>query len=229
MPRESSRLIRPSKILDAEKFFIIASEGEVTERKYFNQLVDSEIFNKAGRIAIEHLNHPSGDGNPISLRRQITEIKREVNFRSTDEFWMIIDVDQWQHLLEKNGYTFDTFIEECYNKDKVQVLVSNPCFEMWLILHLRKISDLTPEQKKKLLLNEKEGNRPYAKKLLAYIIPGKRGYSGKPKADIFIPHVYEAIESAKEISVEGDNYPKGLGSDVYKIVEKLVIKQNNEE
>ena len=46
MPRESSRLIRPSKILNAEKFFIIASEGEVTERKYFNQLSDSNIFNK---------------------------------------------------------------------------------------------------------------------------------------------------------------------------------------
>ncbi len=225
MPRESSRLIRPSKILDAEKFFIIASEGEVTERKYFNQLSDSDIFNKEGKIEVCHIQRPSGDGNPIALRTQIREIKRDVNYRSSDELWIIMDVDNWQHLLEKHGYTFDSFIEACETEDGAKVLVSNPCFEMWLILHLRKLSELTDEQKEKLLLNEKEDGKPYAKRLLAEITPGNRGYSGKPKASIFIPHVYEAIVNAKEIAVSGDKYPKSLGSDVYKIVERLVKKQ----
>lgn len=225
MPRESSRLIRPSKILDAEKFFIIASEGEVTERKYFNQLSDSDIFNKEGKIEVCHIQRPSGDGNPIALRTQIREIKRDVNYRSSDELWIIMDVDNWQHLLEKHGYTFDSFIEACETEDGAKVLVSNPCFEMWLILHLRKLSELTNEQQEKLLLNEKEDGKPYAKRLLAEITPGNRGYSGKPKASIFIPHVYEAIVNAKEIAVSGDKYPKSLGSDVYKIVERLVKKQ----
>ncbi len=225
MPRERSRQIRPSKILDAEKFFIIASEGEVTERKYFNQLSDSDIFNKEGKIEVCHIQRPSGDGNPIALRTQIREIKRDVNYRSSDELWIIMDVDNWQHLLEKHGYTFDSFIEACETEDGAKVLVSNPCFEMWLILHLRKLSELTNEQQEKLLLNEKEDGKPYAKRLFAEITPGNRGYSGKPKASIFIPHVYEAIANAKEISVSRDKYPKALGSDVYKIVERLVKKR----
>lgn len=225
MPRESSRLIRPSKILNAEKFFIIASEGEVTERKYFNQLSDSNIFNKEGKIEVCHIKRPSGDGNPISLRGQIREIKKDINYRPTDELWIIMDVDNWQHLLAKHNFTFDSFIEACENEDGAKVLVSNPCFEMWLIFHLKKLSDLTIEQKEKLLLNEKEDGKPYAKKLLAEIIPGDRGYSGKPKATIFMPHVYEAIINAKETAVAGDRYPKSLGSDVYKIVEQLVRKQ----
>ena len=225
MPRESSRLIRPSKILDAEKFFIIASEGEVTERKYFNQLSDSDIFNKEGKIEVCHIQRPSGDGNPIALRTQIREIKRDVNYRPTDELWIIMDVDNWQHLLEKHGYTFDSFIEACETEDGAKVLVSNPCFEMWLILHLRKLSELSDEEKDKLLLNEKEDGKPYAKKLLGELTPGDRGYSGRPKASIFIPHVYDAIENAKEIAIAGDKYPKSLGSDVYQIVERLVKKK----
>lgn len=225
MPRESSRLIRPSKILDAEKFFIIASEGEVTERKYFNQLSDSDIFNKDGKIEVCHIQRPSGDGNPIALRTQIREIKRDVNYRPTDELWIIMDVDNWQHLLEKHGYTFDSFIEACETEDGAKVLVSNPCFEMWLILHLRKLSELRDEEKEKLLLNEKEDGKPYAKKLLGELTPGDRGYSGRPKASIFIPHVYDAIENAKEIAIAGDKYPKSLGSNVYQIVERLVRKK----
>lgn len=222
MLREPIKLTRQSNIREVEKFFIIASEGTVTERKYFNQLENAPCFNRAGKIAFMQIKHPSGEGNPLSLRSQIREIKRDVNYHSSDELWMIIDTDQWKDLLAKHGFTFESFIEACYEEDGTKVLVSNPCFEIWLILHLRKLSQLTDEQQKKLLLNKKIGDKSYAKRLLADMIPGEHGYSGVPVARVFMPNVYEALENARAIAIEKDSYPKSLGSYVYKIVERVV-------
>jgi len=227
MPRERVKLIRQSGIRDAERFFVIASEGEVTERKYFNQLGESKFFNQEGKIELCQIKHPSGEGNPIALRAQIREIKRDVNFRPTDEFWMIIDTDKWIELLEKHGYSFDSFIEACEKEDHVKVLISNPCFEMWLILHLKQLSELSTEQCAQLLANPKIDDKPYAKHLLSQLIPGERGYSGRPSPTVFMPLIYDAIRNAKSISIPTDRYPKGLGSYVYKLVERVIKEQPN--
>lgn len=50
MPRESTPLIRKSGFLEAEKFYILAYEGDVTEKKYFEDLRQSSMFNNSGSI-----------------------------------------------------------------------------------------------------------------------------------------------------------------------------------
>jgi hypothetical protein len=52
MPREHNPLIRRSGFLQAEKFYILAYEGTVTERKYFEDLRLSALFNDSGKIEI---------------------------------------------------------------------------------------------------------------------------------------------------------------------------------
>jgi len=39
---------------------------------------------------------------------------------------------------------------------------------------------------------------------------------------IFMPRVKDAIINAKESRIEEEEYPKTIGTDVYKLVEKLV-------
>lgn len=38
----------------------------------------------------------------------------------------------------------------------------------------------------------------------------------------FSDGIYDAIDRAKAMPVEGESYPKGFGSDVYRLVEKIV-------
>ncbi len=225
MPREKSTFKRISGVLNPEKFIVIASEGTKTEYKYFTQITSSKYFNSLGKVEICQIKHSPGLGNPLQLRAQIKEIKRDQNLRATDEFFMVIDTDQWCSLLSKNGYSFDSFIDECLQEDNVQVLISNPSFEIWLILHLKQLMDLTEEQQKLLLQNLKINGKTYAKQLLSEFIPGDRGFSGIPSPQVFLPRIYDAINNAKQIRVPEEKYPKQLGSYVYLLVEKIVIPQ----
>lgn len=227
MPRERTILKRISGVLNPEKFIVIASEGTRTEYKYFNQLAASEYFNNAGKIELYQIKHPAGLGNPLQLRTQIRAIKRENNFKPTDEFYMVIDTDDWKSFLRKHNHTFDSFIDDSLQQDNVQVLVSNPCFEMWLILHLKKMEELTAEQRELLLLNPTVDDIPYAKQLFSDLIPGNRGYSGTPSPHVFLNRVYDAIANANEITNPRDKYPKQLGSYVHVLVQRIVKPYNS--
>ena len=50
MPRERTPLVRKSGFLEAEKFYVLAYEGDVTEKKYFEDLRQSPMFNNSGSI-----------------------------------------------------------------------------------------------------------------------------------------------------------------------------------
>lgn len=63
MPRESNPLVRRSGFLQAEKFYILAFEGDVTEKKYFEDLRQSELFNDSGTIETIPLKKGKRDGN----------------------------------------------------------------------------------------------------------------------------------------------------------------------
>ena len=42
-----------------------------------------------------------------------------------------------------------------------------------------------------------------------------------PKPELFLPTVDFAIEQAKQLDIDEEEYPEKLGSHVYKVVEKL--------
>ncbi|MEE0915152.1 MAG: hypothetical protein U0L45_01450 [Alistipes sp.] len=50
MPREAQELVRQGGFKDAEKFFILSFEGTVTEKRYFESLRASSLFNDCGLI-----------------------------------------------------------------------------------------------------------------------------------------------------------------------------------
>jgi hypothetical protein len=47
-------------------------------------------------------------------------------------------------------------------------------------------------------------------------------YSKRLKASLSLPGICRAIKRAKAMHIDGENYPKGFGSDVYRLVEKVV-------
>jgi hypothetical protein len=72
--------------------------------------------------------------------------KKSEEFKASDEFWLVLDVDNWRNLKD---------IIEMAAKEGVQSAVSNKCFELWLILHIIDISSLNKEEQALLLLNER--------------------------------------------------------------------------
>jgi hypothetical protein len=104
--------------------------------------------------------------------------------------------------------------------------MSNPCFELWLILHRTDLSSFTEEEKNAIRLNERVSNSKHQVDIVLEKLIG-HSYKKRLKGNDFIPYVYDAIRRAEEGHVEGDDLPKDLGSDVYLLVKKLVIPNVN--
>ena len=93
MPRESTPLVRKSGFLEAEKFYVLAYEGDVTEKKYFEDLRQSPMFNNLETIPLKK--ERNAGNSPLDVKKLLSKAKAEYNFRATDEFWLIMPQRAW--------------------------------------------------------------------------------------------------------------------------------------
>ena len=222
MAREPIPLVRQGGFLEAEKMFILSYEGKVSEKKYFEDFRNSQLFNNNGLIEIISLKRPSNRGSdPINVKKLLQEAKKEYRFKATDEFWLIIDRDDWEEI---HNHNFDKLVDDCKKENNFFLSMSNPCFEIWLILHLKDINEYDESEKQKIIANNKISNAKNHIDIVLGEIQG-RGYNKRPNPRIFLPLTNIAIERAKELNKENEDYPTQLGSHVYKLIEKLIIKE----
>jgi hypothetical protein len=100
------------------------------------------------------------------------------------------------------------------------VAVSNPCFEFWLLLHIKDIADYDENELALILNNAKVSNKKnYVDSKITEIFGSYN--KSNPKPELFLPTIDFAIEQAKKLDTREDEFPQNLGSHVYKVVEKL--------
>lgn len=219
MPREPIPLIREGGFLEAEKLFILSYEGERTEVKYFNNFRASDYFNDSGIIEIVPLKRgPNTGTDPLSVKRLLKNAKENYPFKKTDEFWLIIDRDHWETIHKIN---FDQLVIDCNKENNFFLAMSNPCFEIWLIMHLKDITEYNEEEVNELLENASISRKKNHIDSILGELQGA-GYNKNPNPKTFLPLTKTAIERAKSLDVGNEPYPKSLGSHVYKLIEKLL-------
>jgi hypothetical protein len=100
---------------------------------------------------------------------------------------------------------------------------SNPCFEFWLLLHIKDITEYTDNELSTILDNAKvSSNRTYLDKLLSDLLVD--GYNKtNPKPHRFITNLALAIERAETLDTPNEEFPSKLGSHVYKIAKAIVL------
>jgi hypothetical protein len=215
MPREREELFRQSNTIEKEKIIVLAFEGNDTEQIYFEEFKDSEKFNDE-LIYLHLLKRPKENTNSAPnhvFKKLKKEAKDEYNFNENDELWMIIDTDRWKNISE--------IIEECKKLENMFVAVSNPCFEFWLLLHIKSITEYSIAELDLILKNSKvTSKKNYIDVKLTEILGSYN--KSNPKPERFIPYLKKAIDQAKELDSENEEYPKKIGSHVYKIIEKLI-------
>lgn len=115
-------------------------------------------------------------------------------------------------------YQYFNLLNECY-KENIKLYVSNPCFEVWLLMHFDEFENLDHQ---KLLENKRvsksKKSRKYADKMLSNII----GYNKKDlKFDTFIDRVDDAIKREKNYCENLKELENKIGSNVGKLIENL--------
>lgn len=224
MSREPIPLIRTGGFREAEKLYVLSYEGLRSEKKYFEDLRKSSIFNNNGLIETISLKRPDNRGSdPINVKKLLQEAKSDYNFKKTDEFWLVIDRDNWEEI---HKHSFDQLAEDCRKEGNFFLAMSNPCFEIWLILHLKDIQKFSKEEQKKLFENKPVNkSKNYIDQVLGQLQKNNKGYNKRPNPRIFLPLTKVAIKRAKRMDDGKYGYPKNLGTHVYKLVEKLVTKE----
>ena len=110
---------------------LVVCEGRVTEPRYFRAL-RSEYRNALVEIEID-----DRGGTPKTLVERAAERKREAEreaksqrdeFLLYDEVWCVFDIDDHPKLADARQQARD---------NDILLAVSNPCFELWALLHFQ--------------------------------------------------------------------------------------------
>jgi RloB-like protein len=211
MGRERREFVRRSGFRDAT-LFVIASEGAVTEPRYFNGL-KARWHNP--RIQIEILTRDDPTlSSPEHVLKTLDHFASEYRLREGDQLWLLIDRDShsWK------PRTMATVGKECERK-AYHLAVSHPCFELWLLLHFEDVPNGSPARIQELTEN-KDG---LLKSAVAKHCASKRDY-----IDHFLPHTENAIARAEDLDKKTrERWPSQLGTRVYRLVTQLMPEQDD--
>ncbi|TAE70294.1 MAG: RloB domain-containing protein [Bacteroidetes bacterium] len=225
MPRERKGISkRKSKIKDTRRYFVIASEGADTERIYFEGLAKLIIKNGLDRlIKIEFLVR-SGESERAKsahkdIIKQLDTYKKKYRLDEKDELWLVIDRDKQTNKIN----TFADTAQKCIQKNYFLAL-SNPNFELWLLLHLKDLNDYSEEKINTLLENKKVENshrNALEKELFDLLNEYNKSHYKFEKFESCIP---DAIQRAKDLDKNPNErwVENSLGSRVYLLVEKII-------
>lgn len=116
------------------RLFAIACEGEKTEPQYF------ELFSYMSRkIKVDIIDYEIAETTDNTIKNYKSAPKwvldKAVKYIETsgfideDTLWFVLDVDRWDKEQLRN------IAQLCEDKPNWHVVLSNPCFEVWLYFH----------------------------------------------------------------------------------------------
>ena len=125
---------RKPKRLNQSKIILVLTEGTVTERQYLKHMQKVAPRSCGARLKLG-----LAESDPIKLVskavRQLEYDKRRRDGRTFDEIWCVFDYDaHFQH-----PSSLLTLLNHASSHD-INVAVSNPCFELWLVLHCQAVT-----------------------------------------------------------------------------------------
>lgn len=199
------------------RLIVIASEGKDTERIYFNALA-KEYTNP--RVHVHILKRCEGEQNnssPEHVLKQLNDYKGQYELESDDELWLVIDRNRWTDAMLSH------VAKECAQDDYLHVALSNPCFELWLLLHLVNATLLTPEVQQQWMENRRKSKN--ADSYLKVRLRQEMGSYHEADYDVLmlLEHVEVAIERARLLDRNPiDRWPQTFGTRVYLLVESVM-------
>lgn len=123
--RAKNKISRRKPARQLNKIILIVCEGEKTEIKYFKSLKE---FLKLISVTIDIV--PSSHPDPKQIIKYAIQKIRQ--FHEYDEIYCVFDKDlHTQKYINK--------VLETANKNNFKAIVSDPCFEFWILLHFTKI------------------------------------------------------------------------------------------
>lgn len=202
------------------RLIVIASEGKDTERIYFTALAKEYSNPRVHVHILERSENEQNNSSPEHVLKQLNDYKSQYKLEADDELWLVVDKDQWEDKMLSRVAT------ECALEVSMHMALSNPCFELWLLLHLEDVASLTPEEHTLWMENRRKSKNadPYLRVRLRQ----KMGTYHESSYDALtlIAHIEDAKERARALeNTPTDRWPQTLGTRVYLLAESVMNRK----
>lgn len=137
MARRKGGLVpRKTNVRDYRSVCWVSAEG-TTERDYLGM---AAFKGAPVSVRFPKNTHPNRH-NPAAVLKRFEKALRENDFRAGDEAWLVVDVDDWSEdeLVELLAWQAAD--------DRHHLAVSNPKFELFLVMHFEKANGCTTPEK----------------------------------------------------------------------------------
>lgn len=215
---------RGSKPRRTKPVILIVTEGEKSEPKYFEHFRTRQN-NVEVRVIPNSKN--GGKTDYLNLIRKATRICKDDDLspKSGDSIWIIADGDVNYQAPDAVRKKNESLVQAraTAEKESYSLLISNPCFELWYLLHLRYTTAYLPDYDAAKKALEQAGINDYEKHHDLY--------------EQLASKTIEAIKRAKRLEIHqvenGFTLPLDIDAnpftEVYRLVEKLVLTDSSNQ
>lgn len=179
-----------------KRLFVVSTEGGVHEPIYFNSFSPAN----GGSFRLKVL-HASTRSRPKEVVERLIEYQRTQKPGENTEYWALLDHESWSEAELKDAW------KSVGNRPDFHLTISNPCFELWLWLHLHPFRSFE--------------DRRHCRLGLAHHWPEyKNGiYTAAPLA----PTIEIACQRARALDMTPDDlWTTKQGTRVFRLVEQLL-------
>ena len=201
---------RAERVLKDDRFFVVAAEDTYAPDQYFAGLAFPRV-----KVLVIPTVGESGLSAPIHVVTRLKEaselLRQKEEIQADDEFWVMLDTD---HHFQPNHIAGTIQALKLAREAGFFLAVSNPCFELWLLLHHEELSP------------EVEFAKPAdVEARLRQVLGGYNKTSIKAEQFPF-SSVPDAIRRARALESNPDDpvglWPASIGTPVYRLMERVM-------
>lgn len=199
------------------RLVVIAAEGRYTENIYF-EAVKSNL--NASNVHVEILQREDNNSSPENVYMQIQGFMNEYNIEEDDELWVVVDRDRW------TVKSLAHVARLCNQNQNLRFCVSNPCFELWLLLHFEDVSQYSDEDVDKIAANRK--NSRWGRTFLKQRICDLAGHYSEAHydAEAMLENADMAVIRAENLDTcPFDRWPQHVGTRVYLLMRSIMRRK----
>jgi len=202
MPRKPRPLDRDLGVVRDASLIVIASEDTHAVQKYFDRF-------QPRRVQFRVLPTENGQSAPQHILARLDTFRSEFHLDDDDQLWYCGDTDHW--VAANHVANLVQVLQRC-SQAGYHVALSNPCFELWLLLHFL---DMPPEV---------ESCQDICRKLSA----AAGGYSKLQgcRTRITSEMVQRALERAARLDVGTAEIPTTPTTRIYRIFNMLIQRES---
>ena len=199
------------------RLIVIAAEGKDTERIYFKALAKEYTNPRVHVHILERHDDEINNSSPEHVLKQLDDYKNQYELEADDELWLVVDRDRWTDAMLSRVAT------ACAQDGYMRMALSNPCIELWLLLHLVDVTALPPAEQQLWMENRRKSKHadPYLKVRLRQELGAY--HESNYDAQMLVGHVETAIKRARFLDKNpADRWPQTLGTRVYLLAESVM-------